>query len=503
VREFVLMHLSGVGEEDDTRAAHQRWALDFCRRVMPHIHGTSQVATIREVQADEANLNDVLHRAFARADHEAIVVLLGVLGSLWSVRGEHTRVIALIDAVETTLEGWTPSPELEDETRGALVALVNNAATTARRPSTAWPLLQQLGPGSHDPLTRAATRVLLSLDLEEDNPDPSALLALTRDDDRLTAQLALRWWAYIQENSGDPGASIDSATRALALTNDDDGPWSRSMIHTHLAQMHWQLGDYPAAALHANRAVPVLHELGAMDDLLHVKTILAVGAIVAGRLDEASTLFDEMRPLQREALWGGGMAITTGMAELARARGDIAGCLQLYDTHAAELATMRVPGLAMITGIEPWVVFSEALALVAHARLDPEPPTPEPPTPEPPTPDSPGPVYFTRLTQRIKRTLAQDNVYLDYPVAGLGLFALSLWGLRRDAMPPRDAIRLLVLAERFSYARLMPIVDWDEAVKDAEHKVPGALEASSAAYGTRRGPELLADAAAAVSQLGT
>ena len=45
---------------------------------------------------------------------------------------------------------------------------------------------------------------------------------------------------------------------------------------------------------------------------------------------------------------------------------------------------------------------------------------------------------------------------MDYPVAGLVLHGLGAWGLLREAMPADDAVRLLVLAERFGYTRFAP-----------------------------------------------
>ena len=81
------------------------------------------------------------------------------------------------------------------------------------------------------------------------------------------------------------------------------------------------------------------------------------------------------------------------------------------------------------------------------------------------------------------------------------LFALGTWGLLRGAVPAPDAVRLLVLAERFAYNRFVPTFSWDAVAAPAEVAVPGGIAALREEYGTRRGPELLADAQALVRRL--
>jgi hypothetical protein len=93
------------------------------------------------------------------------------------------------------------------------------------------------------------------------------------------------------------------------------------------------------------------------------------------------------------------------------------------------------------------------------------------------------------------------NPHLDYPIVGLGLFALGSWGLLRDAVPAGDAIALLVRAERFGYNRMIPTAAWERIAPAAEARAPGRIAALRDELGDRRAPELLAEARGLVERL--
>ncbi len=90
---------------------------------------------------------------------------------------------------------------------------------------------------------------------------------------------------------------------------------------------------------------------------------------------------------------------------------------------------------------------------------------------------------------------------LDYPVAGMLLFALGTWGLLRGAAPADDAIRLLVLADRFAYNRSVPTMMWERIRPHAEESSPGRIAEYRAEYADRRPPDLIGDACRAVERL--
>src|SRR5262249_13090934 len=124
-----------------------------------------QFAAIDAVGAEEINLADELRETLADGDSSALVELLAALGMFWTLRGEHTRLLALGSAIADAVDGWTPPPELEDATRAAMaIALSNAMVTIDERTGPIRELLTRLGPGGGDPRIAGMVRVLLEYD---------------------------------------------------------------------------------------------------------------------------------------------------------------------------------------------------------------------------------------------------------------------------------------------------------------------------------------------------
>jgi hypothetical protein len=140
--------------------------------------------------------------------------------------------------------------------------------------------------------------------------------------------------------------------------------------------------------------------------------------------------------------------------------------------------------------MEPWGVLGESIALGAHAYH---------------AATDADLAYahgvFAASRERILRTLDPANPQLDYPVAGLALFALGLWGLLRDAAPVADAVELLAVAERFAYNRMIPTMAWDRIAPRAEARAPGRIAELRGELGDRRPAALLDRAHGLVERL--
>ena len=99
------------------------------------------------------------------------------------------------------------------------------------------------------------------------------------------------------------------------------------------------------------------------------------------------------------------------------------------------------------------------------------------------------------------RVLTSDNPHLDYPASGLVLFGLGAWSLLRRAAPAGDALRLLALADRFAYNRMVPTMRWERITPAAEEAAPGLLARLQAEYRDCPQPGLLTQARLAVERL--
>jgi predicted ATPase/DNA-binding SARP family transcriptional activator len=483
VREFGHLRLAGAGDTDAAQRALRAWAAAFAAAEGAALYSPRQVAAMRALRAEEANLSDVLRTALADGDNETAMDVLAALALYLLISGEEPRVLALTGAVDEAVAGWEPPPHLVDRTRQALGILLTNALAMLgpARPVHALALLRRLGAGDVP-----VARVVLAEDPDRPGTGHARLLELADDPDRRTAALALQYLAHRRENEGDAEGTLEVLRRAHELWREADGPWTRAMLDHGLAQIHAQSGRPQEAAEHAARAMPVLDALGAADDAIQVRSILAGAALARGDLAETERLYTEVAAMERgRSTFSGSMVALAGQAELALAAGRHEEGLRRYRLVAEEMRGIRFPGLPTL-GLEPWLLFGLAAAVTAHARYG--------------QGDS-GADLAAELAAKVPRILDPAYVFLDFPVCGMSVFALGTWGLMRGATPARDAVRLLVTAERFSFSRHAPTLDWDAVAAAAEVVDPGGIDAVRAEFGDRRGPALLPEARALVRRL--
>jgi predicted ATPase len=488
VREFGRMHLADAGEHVEAQEGHRRWAVEYADRVTSTLMGPDQFAAVDAFRAEENNLADVLRQALGVPDPATAVRILAGLGMYWTILGDHARVWVLAESVAEAVRGWEPPVELGDTARLALALTVNNAVIGS--PGHAEELramLRDLGPGDGDP--RIVAQVTIMQDF--DPADPAGFLDLLREhaqsDNRHLATVALQWASHTLENGGDPEGALDMAHRAIALVEPADGPWQRAILHTQIAQLAMQLGESDDAVEHARAALPVLERLGAHDDALQLRSLLVLSAIVRGDLDRAAAEIDALGSEQSDYVFGSRMVIDLAGAELAIARGEVERGLELYRAGVTRVRELRFPGVPA-TGLEPWVLFVESAALTAYAYYGAE--------------DDDYPVEMFRSgLSRLDAVLDPEFPYLDYPVCGVAMFGLGAWGALHGALPIDDALRFVVLAERFAYNRTIPTMAWSRLVERLEQVAPGKLSALDAEYGERRGPDLLKEARALVAEV--
>ena len=99
------------------------------------------------------------------------------------------------------------------------------------------------------------------------------------------------------------------------------------------------------------------------------------------------------------------------------------------------------------------------------------------------------------------RCSTPDNPRLDYPASGLVLFALGAWGLLRRVAPAEDALRLLALADRFAYNRMIPTMRGSGSRPRPRKPRPACSPGCRPSTGTAAPPGLLTQARLAVERL--
>ncbi|MBS2533493.1 AAA family ATPase [Catenulispora sp. NF23] len=509
VREFGRMRLAEAGDEAEARAAQRRWAVAYATAQQADLAGSGQFAAIDALSAEETNLADEMRAALAEGDNASLVRLLATLGTMWTIRGEHIRMVFLAGALRDALSDWTPPPELADAARAAVAVTLSNAmALSGEHGADLSALLRRLGPADDGDLyVSALVRVLLAWDAMDVEGSLARLTALAAGPEPSTAAGASVWLSHYRENEGDPHGALALAERALALTDSAAGPWTMTaMPRMLLAELSMQLGDRPAAVAHARVALPVVRRLGAVDDEAQLRTLMALSDVAEGRLEQAREeieLIDRMET--RTATFGTDLHRHVCRAELLLASGRAEDGLRLFRECADQYRETELPG-ATKTGTELWSFIGDAMALSAHAwhasGAD----------------EAHGRAVFAACRTSALLVLTADNERIDYPASGMLLFGLGTWWLLRrcavgdaahaanpadaaNAADTANALRLLALAQRFSYNRMLPTMDWERIVPVAERALPGRLDELRAEYADRRPVELLAEARGLVDGL--
>ncbi len=495
VREFGRMRLVDAGEDARTEQRLRRWAVRLAGRLADRLASPEQVTAMAEVRVEEGNLVDVLRHALAERDHLGVVTLMALLSSYWSVEGSHLKVVNLAAQVEDVVAEAPVPPDLEDPLRLVLCALVVNTMIFSSAPSPrALAALRRVGPGTEGGRAAALATVLLRLTREDAFAQPEVLEDLYVDPDPRVALVARQWTSQARENLGDLDGAFEAAQAGLDLCDDSEGPWMRAMLTAQLAVLAAQRGDAEASRDYTERALPVMERLGAVEDCMQLKALLATSDIAAGNLDDAERLLSELAEQDRgRTVIGGLMVDLCGRAELALARGRTEDGLALYREAVRSLRQHRFPGVETSTELTPWVLYPQAAALAAHALHGPS------------RPDAEADALYADLLRKLGGLLRDTHGFLDFPVTGAIVLALGLWRLTRD--DDRDhaglerAVRLLVMADALAYNRMLPSLSWEFAAAVAERRRPGTLATYRAELAGRTALDLRDDARRLVAQL--
>jgi hypothetical protein len=209
--------------------------------------------------------------------------------------------------------------------------------------------------------------------------------------------------------------------------------------------------------------------------------------MATGQLDAAERYIAEIDELSgRRPGFGGRFVTGMARAELALARGQIGEGLRLYRIAVRELREITFPGMDEPTGLEPWALFGESAGATAYAVHG---------------SGEDGADLFEALRSKVMAVLDPERPHLDYPVAGLVLYGLGAWGLLKDALPVEDAVRLLVLADLFAYARYTLTLSPEYTTEEAERRASGLAARLREEYGARKGPDLLPEARAVAARV--
>ena len=345
-------------------------------------------------------------------------------------------MLSFVPTVEQLLLSAPTPPELADQVSAGLSAVQVNCYIFGhglREPGLER--LRQLAPALQSQRLKQSVRLLLAIAPRGINDSLAVLEAWADDTDPVVARLARMWSAVGYENEGNLVVARAMAEGALALCDDNDGPWMRALLTQQLGSFALQSGDFAAARAYQLEALPLLQEIGAHEDAVQVHTALALLALHSSDYERAQRLFDEVagQDVGAQLVYGGGLLLMCGRAELLLCRGEVAAGLTAYAAAVESIRTSSIPGLTA-DGFEPMLLYTPAALVTASVRYGQR-----------------AQAYRDEVLMRAARVAGRSRAatFVDVPIAGLralragGVGAgLRRPGLRRAVAGVRRPLRL-------------------------------------------------------------
>jgi predicted ATPase/DNA-binding SARP family transcriptional activator len=372
VREFAAARRDDAGETELVTRRFLAWARDFGVEHHDSVLTGDDLPAFELVRAEQDNLVQALRHGLDRNDAGTVAAVSAALGQVWMAEGSFARMTALAGDTIRILPPFRPEGGLVEATRTSLV-LGAVSGYLLREPSPARFLvgLRRLPPGPPDTFARAAQVVLNAL-AGPAEADLAALQSLGESDQALVAGMANYVQSYACEEAGDTGGALAAARRSLAAFERGSSAWLRTAAHSRIGELCLQVdeaGSAGEALHHLSAALSVLEAFGAWSSANRVREAVVMANVQRGAYDEAERELKLTMPRPEDEPWEMPMFDTAVRAQIAIGRGDVDAGLALWRTAAAALRDEQHPARGGgLSGLDPWALQVQAMAVVAHAH---------------------------------------------------------------------------------------------------------------------------------------
>jgi predicted ATPase/DNA-binding SARP family transcriptional activator len=498
VREFSTGQREAAGETARVLGGFLAWARDFGVAHHDAVFGAEPFSSAERIRAERDNLVQALRQGLEQADGATVAAMVAVLGEVWVVDSDSTRMDSLVQDTAWVLSHYRPGPELVEVTRtAATLSAVYRFFTLGPRSLRPLATLRRLPPGPADTVIGALARVLDTAS-ESLGSERSALKALCESDQPVLAGVANGFASYLWEIEGDLDGALKAARRGLEPFENQQppAPWMQSLAHSRIAELCMQVDRGDEARGHLRAALDILERVGERSDPLRTRLGLVLTNLQLGAVDEAEHWL-ELAMLDQVDDAEGTFAFELSVrAEILLARGEIDAGLRLWRRVVDRLSSPeRATSRVQPPGLDPWTLQVQAVTVVAHAqhgRLD----------------------LVQQLTDELPHRLSAILTGLggtpvpsvfELPLCGALLLALGMVDLDRgqrggDEQATRSGVRMVALAERFRFPRsFQPTMSVARARHAAEHADRSAYAEAVSTYADLGREELRAAAQTALA----
>ncbi|QWF78948.1 hypothetical protein HUW46_02348 [Amycolatopsis sp. CA-230715] len=324
IREYAADRLAEAGETDLIRQAHLTYFTELAETAEPHLRRTEQLEWLAKLEADHDNIIAAMRGAIAAADAQAAMRLAAAAGWYWWTGGRRAEGNELMIAA-TTIPG-----AVADDVKALTYTLVvgfmtsgrgdehlaedwiHEAYRLSRNSSRRSPLLELITPLER--MLREPGSAVSAWEPLLDNEDPWVRALATLQAGKMRIMLG--------QDVAAARAHVEAALAGFRAIGERFGI---ALALSLLAELLAMRGEYTAACEHYEQAIAVITEVGAVEDVIRLRTEQAQLHWLHGDRDASAAALAEAERIAEGVTWPHALVeVALTKAELARLGGDIA-----------------------------------------------------------------------------------------------------------------------------------------------------------------------------------
>jgi predicted ATPase/DNA-binding SARP family transcriptional activator len=318
IKEYAADRLTEAGESDLARQAHLGYFTQFAESAEPHLRRAEQLAWLARLEADHGNISAAMRGAIAAGQAQAAMRLAAAAGWYWWLGGRRSEGFELIVAATNT------PGEVTDEVRAMVYALVVNFVASGRgdgHEAAEW-IHQAYRFSQRSRHANPLLGLVIPLERMLQAPDASvaAWESVLDNEDPWVRAMARLQLGKMQSMLGQGGRDAESNLElALAEFRALGERFGISFALSELAEQVAKRGDFAGACELYEQAVAVVTEVGATEDVIRMRTRLALMYWLRGDQDASAAAMAEAERSADGVTWPYALVeVALAKAELAR-----------------------------------------------------------------------------------------------------------------------------------------------------------------------------------------
>ncbi|MDQ0379089.1 BTAD domain-containing putative transcriptional regulator [Amycolatopsis thermophila] len=323
IKEYAEQRLAEAGESDLARRAHLAYFTELAETADPYLRRAEQLEWLATLEAEHDNIAAAMRGALAAGEADAAMRLAAASGWYWWLAGHKAEGNELIMAA-ATMPG-----EVAEEIRGLVYAFVTGFLTSGRGSdqyqAQEWiHKAYEISRRVESP--HPALKFAPALENLLQGPDASltAFEPMIADEDPWVRALARLHLGKTRIQLGHGGRDADAYLEtALTEFRALGERWGISFALTELAERIAVRGEFAGACEHYEQAIAVVTEVGAIEDVVRMRSRQAQLYWLSGAPESATAAMSEAQRYAERVAWPESLAeLALARAELARWSGD-------------------------------------------------------------------------------------------------------------------------------------------------------------------------------------